>query len=88
MDRLEDQWDALNARLDAAVELWDHKLQLVLDRMDDHIREIRVMREAIVEEHRADRRLFYSTLGDHRVQLEALEQEVWPSRGRSASEEP
>lgn len=57
MGRLEDRKDALNAKLDVSVEALGDKLQLVLERLDAHIHEMRVTTEAIVKEHRADRRL-------------------------------
>jgi chromosome segregation ATPase len=88
MGRLEDRTDALNVRLNVSVETLDAKLQLVLERIDAHSREMRVWTEAIVNEHRADRRLMYSMLGDHRVRIEALEQDVRSSRGQGPSQEP
>jgi len=88
MDRLEDRTDALNAKLDVSVETLDAKLQLVLERLDAHTREMRVWTEAIVKEHRADRRLMYAMLGDHRVRIQALEQEVRPSHGQAPKREP
>ena len=78
----------MNGKLDVSVETLDAKLQLVLERIDAHTREMRVWTEAIVKEHRADRRLMYAMLGDHRVRIEALEQEVPPSRGQAPSQEP
>jgi hypothetical protein len=86
--RLEDLTDALNVKLDVSVETLDAKLQLVLERMDAHIREMRVTTEAIVKEHRADRRLTYAMLGDHRVRIQALEQRAVSSRGQGPSQEP
>ncbi len=86
--RLEGRTDAFNAKLDVSVETLDAKLQLVLERLDAHTREMRVWTEAIVNEHRADRRLMYAMLGDHRVRIEALEQEVRSSRGQGPSQEP
>jgi uncharacterized coiled-coil protein SlyX len=88
MGRLEGQVDALNTKLDVSVETLDAKLQLVLERIDVHIREMRVWTEAIVKEHRADRRLMYAMLGDHRVRIQALEQDVRSSRGQGPSQEP
>ena len=88
MGRLEDLTDALNVKLDVSVETLDAKLQLVLERIDAHTREMRVWTEAIVKEHRADRRLMYSMLGDHRVRIQALEQEVRPSHGQGPNREP
>ena len=88
MGRLEDRTDALNAKLDVSVETLDAKLQLVLERLDAHNREMRVWTEAIVNEHRADRRLMYSMLGDHRVRIEALEQDVRSSRGQGPGQQP
>ena len=87
MGRLEGRTDALNAKLDVSLETLDAKLQLVLERLDAHTRETRVWTEAIVNEHRADRRLIYAMLGDHRIRIEALEQEVRPSRGQGPSQE-
>ena len=84
----EPETDALNVKLDVSVETLDAKLQLVLERIDAHTREMRVWTEAIVKEHRADRRLMYAMLGDHRVRIQALEQEVRPSRGQGPSQEP
>ena len=86
--RLEDRTDALNGKLDVSVETLDAKLQLVLERLDAHTREMRVWTEAIVQEHRADRRLMYAMLGDHRIRIQALEQEVRPSHGQAPKREP
>ena len=88
MGRLEDLTDALNVKLDVSVETLDAKLQLVLERIDAHTHEMRVWTEAIVNEHRADRRLMYAMLGDHRVRIQALEQDVRLSRGQEPSQEP
>ena len=88
MGRLEDRTDALNVKLDVSVETLDAKLQLVLERIDAHNREMRVWTEAIVNEHRADRRLMYAMLGDHRVRIQALEHEARSSRGQGPSQEP
>ena len=86
MGRLEDRTDASNGKLDVFVETLDAKLQLVLERIDAHTRETRVWIEAIVEGHRADRRLMYSMLGDHRVRIEALEQDVRSTRGQGPNQ--
>jgi uncharacterized coiled-coil protein SlyX len=79
MDRLEDRLDAMNAKLDAVSETLTDKMQLVLERLDAHAGEMRVTVKAIVEEHRADRRLMYSMLHDHGVRIRALEQATSPA---------
>ena len=73
LDRLDARGHALNAKLDVVAESLDAKLQLVLERIDGLSRELRVTTEAIVQEHRADRRLMYVMLADHGVRISALE---------------
>lgn len=87
MSRLEDRTDALNAKLDVSVESLSDKMNLLLERLDAHIREMRVTTEAIVNEHRADRRLMYSMLGDHRIRIGALEKGVYRSHGPAPGQE-
>ena len=73
IDRLDERGHALNAKLDMVAESLDAKLQLVLERIDGLSRELRVTTEAIVQEHRADRRLMYAMLADHGTRISALE---------------
>ena len=88
MDHLDDRVDTSNAKLDVSVEALSDKLQVVLERMDAHLRETRVWTEAIVKEHRADRLLIYAMLSDHRVRIQPLEQGAASSRGHAPSQEP
>lgn len=73
MDRLENRMDAFNEKLDVAVETLDGKMNLVLERMDLQIAEMRAWTTAVTREARADRRLLFAMLKDHRVRIEALE---------------
>ena len=62
MDRLDDRMDAFN-----------EKLCLVLERLDLLSAEIRATTTAMARESRADRRLMFAMLKDHRVRIEVLE---------------
>jgi hypothetical protein len=73
LDRLEDRVDALNSKLDVTSESLEGTMRLVLERLDAHIHEVRVTTKAIVDEHRADRRLMYAMLQDHGIRIRALE---------------
>lgn len=73
MTRLEDRMDAFNEKLDVAVESLEGKMNLLLERMDLQIAEMRAWTTAVTREARADRRLMFSMLKDHRVRIEALE---------------
>jgi uncharacterized coiled-coil protein SlyX len=73
MARLEDRMDAFNEKLDVAVESLEGKMNLLLERMDLQIAEMRAWTTAVTREARADRRLMFSMLKDHRVRIEALE---------------
>lgn len=73
MSRLEDRLDALNSKLDVVSESLGDKMQLVIERLDAHISEMRLTTQAIVAEHRADRRLMYAMLQDHGIRIRALE---------------
>lgn len=73
LDRLEDRVNALNSKLDVTAESLEGKMGLLMERMDAHAQEMRVWTKAIVDEHRADRRLMYAMLQDHGVRIRALE---------------
>ena len=73
MDRLEDRVNALNSKLDVTAESLEGKMGLLMERMDAHAQEMRVWTKAIVDEHRADRRLMYAMLQDHGIRIRALE---------------
>lgn len=73
MVRLEDRMDTFNEKLDRTVESLEAKMSLVLERMDLQVAEMRAWTSAVTQEARADRRLMYAMLKDHRVRIEALE---------------
>ena len=73
MSRLEDRMDAFNEKLDVTVESLEGKMDLLLEHMNLHIAEMRATTTAITRGFRADGRLLYSMLKDHRVRIEALE---------------
>ncbi len=72
VDGLNARVDALNGKLDVVSESLEDKMQLVLERLDVWTQESRAA-SAAMQKRRADRRLMFATLTDHRVRIEALE---------------
>lgn len=76
IDRLDGRMDRLDGRMDRFEERMDafnEKLGLVLERLDLLSAEMRTTITAMTRESRADRRLMFAMLKDHRVRIEALE---------------
>lgn len=69
MDRLDGRMDRFEERMDA----FNERLGLVLERLDLLSVEMRTTITAMTRESRADRRLMFAMLKDHRVRIEALE---------------
>ena len=73
VDGLNARVDALNGKLDVVSESLEDKMQeLVLERLDVWTQKSRAARTAM-QKRRADRRLMFATLTDHRIRIEALE---------------
>ena len=73
VDGLSEKVDALNSKLDVVSESLEGKIHLVLERLDSRTGELQASIETMQNESRADRRLMYAMLKDHRVRIEALE---------------
>lgn len=80
---LDEKLEGLNSKLDVSMESLEAKMQLVAERVEVRMNEIATLVETMGREWRADRRLVYAMLKEHRVRIESLE-----STGRTGAAPP